>query len=154
MSTQSSQADNPLVAARRDFLESFKTRDIDKIVSLADPDTVWMPPNDTSLYGPDEVRDWLKEYFEYFRVTSITEPDREVTMSGELAIEQTSYMAVITPLKGGTRIRDDGRMVTIWRPQPDSSWKIWRLLWNSTRPVGSGTNRFMSRMLQKRSRAN
>jgi ketosteroid isomerase-like protein len=113
-----------------------------------------MPPNDTSLYGPDEVRDWCKEYFEYFRVTSITEPDREVTMSGELAIEQTSYMAVITPMKGGTRIRDDGRMVTIWKQQPDSSWKIWRLMWNSTRPVGSGTNRFMSRMLQKRYRAN
>jgi len=26
-----------------------------------------MPPNDTSLYGPEEVRDWWKEYFVFLR---------------------------------------------------------------------------------------
>ncbi len=113
-----------------------------------------MPPNDTSLYGPAEVRDWWKEYFEYFRVTSITEPEREreVTITGEFAIEQTTYMIAITPVKGGTRIRDDGRMLTTWKRQTDGSWKMWRVIWNSVRPVGSGTNRYMSRLLQKRDR--
>ena len=148
----STQADNPLVAARRDFFESINARDIDKLVSLVDPDTVWMPPNDTSLYGPDEVRDWWKEYFEYFRLTSHSEPEREVTISGDFAIEETTYMVVITPTKGGTRIRDDGRWLRVWRRQPDGSWKMWRAMWNSFRPVGSGTNRYMSRLLQKRGR--
>ena len=112
-----------------------------------------MPPNDTSLYGVEEVRDWWKEYFEYFRVTSVTEPEREVTIAGDFAIEQTSYMIVITPVKGGTRIRDDGRTLNTWKRQKDGSWKMWRVIWNSIRPVGSGTNRYMSRLIQKKRNA-
>ena len=109
-----------------------------------------MPPNDTSLFGLAEVREWWKEYFEFFRVTSFGESEREVTMSGDLAIEETTYMVAITPVKQGTRIRDDGRILKIWKRQPDGSWKMWRLMWNSIRPVGSGTNRYMSRLMQKR----
>ena len=112
-----------------------------------------MPPNDTSLFGPEEVREWWKEYFEYFRLTSITVPERDVTFSGDLAIEEINYMIVITPVKGGTRIRDDGRFFFVWRRQPDGSWKMWRAIWNSIRPVGSGTNRYLSRLMQKKERA-
>jgi ketosteroid isomerase-like protein len=153
LSTQSSKTGDPLIVPRQYLLDALKARDIDKVVSLLDGDTVWMPPNDTSLYGLEEVKDWWKEYFEYFRITSITEPERELTICGELAIEHTTYMLAINPIKGGTRIRDDGRMLTIWKKQPDGSWKIWRAIWNSTRPVGSGTNRYMSRLLQKRNRS-
>jgi ketosteroid isomerase-like protein len=130
-----------------------KTRDLDKLASLLDPETVWMPPNDTSLFGPDEVLEWWNEYFEYFRLTSATESERDVTISGEFAIEHSSHMVVITPVKGGTRIRDDVRMLRVWKRQPDGSWKVWRVMWNSIRPVGSGTNRYMSRLLQKRARS-
>jgi ketosteroid isomerase-like protein len=104
------------------------------------------------LFGPEEVGEWWKEYFEYFRITSITETEREVTINGDLAIHQSNYMIVITPMKGGTRIRDDGRFLRIWKRQPDGSWKMWRVMWNSIRPVGSGTNRYMSRLLQKKHR--
>jgi ketosteroid isomerase-like protein len=107
LSTKPSEISDPLIAARRVYLDAVKTRDLEKLVSILDEETVWMPPNDTSLYGVEEVRDWWKEYFEYFRVTSITEPEREVTVSGDFAIEQTSYMIVINPVKGGTRIRDE-----------------------------------------------
>ena len=152
LSTQSSKISDPLVAARQYFWDAVKARDIDKLVSLLDAETVWMPPNDTSLYGPAEVEDCWKDYFEYFRITAITEPERELTICGELAIEHTTYMIAITPMKGETRIRDNGRMLTIWKQQPDGSWKMWRAIWNSVRPVGSGTNRYMSRLLQKRNR--
>ena len=141
-----------LLAARQVWVTSVKAGDLDKLASILDAETVWMPPNDTTLFGPEEVREWWKEYFEYFRVTSITVPEREVTIRGDLAIEESTYMIAITPVKGGTRIRDDGRMLTLWKLQSDGSWKMWRVMWNSIRPVGSGTNRYMSRLLQKRDR--
>jgi ketosteroid isomerase-like protein len=144
---------DPLAAPWDTYLAAMKARDLDKLTSLLDPETVWMPPNDTSLFGPEEVGEWWKEYFEYFRVTSITEAERQVTINGELAVQQSNYMIVITPVKGGTRIRDDGRILRIWKRQPDGSWKMWRVMWNSIRPVGSGTNRYMSRLLQKKNRA-
>ena len=152
LNTKPSEIDDPLVAAWQVYLDAMKSRDLDKLTSLLDPETVWMPPNDTSLFGREEVGEWWKEYFEFFRVTSVTEREREVTISGDLAIEQTTYMIVITPLKGGTRIRDDGRILRIWKRQLDGSWKIWRFMWNSIRPVGIGTNRYMSRLLQKKYR--
>jgi ketosteroid isomerase-like protein len=141
-----------LAASWQSFMAALKDRDLDKLTSLVDPEAVVMPPNDTSLFGPEEVGEWWKEYFEFFRLTSITETEREMTINGELAIEQSNYMIVITPVKGGARIRDDGRTLRIWKRQPDASWKMWRWMWNSIRPVGSGTNRYMSRLLQKRSR--
>jgi ketosteroid isomerase-like protein len=152
LSTEPSKVIDPLVAARQIYLDAVKTRDLDKLTSVLDGETVWMPPNDTSLFGPEEVREWWQEYFEYFGVTSITEPERDVTIHGELAIEETTYMIVIMPVKGGRRIRDDGRMLTIWKRQLDGSWKMWRVMCNSIRAVGSGTNRYMSRLLQKKYR--
>ena len=152
LSTKPSEITDPLLAAGQAYIAAVKSRDLDKLASLLDPDTIFMPPNDTSLFGTAEVREWWKEYFEFFRITSVAEPEREVTISGDLAIEESTYMITITPVKGGTRIRDDGRMLKVWKRQSDGSWKMWRVMWNSIRPVGSGTNRYMSLFLQKRYR--
>lgn len=153
LSTKPSALTDSLSAARQVYLDSLKGGDPDKLTSVLHPETVWMPPNDTSLFGLVEVIEWWKEYFEYFRVTSITETEHEVTMSGDLVIEEGTYMIAITPVKGGSRIRDDGRMLRIWKRQRDGSWKIWRVMWNSIRPIGSGTNRYMSRLFQKKNRS-
>jgi ketosteroid isomerase-like protein len=153
MSTKPLEATDPLLAPSRAYMEAIKTRDFDKLTGLLDPEAIFMPPNDTTLFGPAEVLEWWKEYFDFFRLTSISESEREVTVSGELAVEISMHMIVITPVKGGTRIRDDARIFKIWKRQPDGSWKMWRVMWNSIRPVGAGTNRYMSKLLQKRSRA-
>ena len=73
---------------------------------------------------------------------------------GEFATPHGVAMAQAPELvKGGTRIRDDGRFLFVWRRQSDGSWKMWRVIWNSIRPVGSGTNRYVSRLLQKKDRS-
>src|SRR5438270_4183178 len=46
LSTQPSQASDPLLLARQDYRDALKAGDIDKIVSLVDSDVVMMPPND------------------------------------------------------------------------------------------------------------
>jgi len=71
-------------------------------------------------------------------------------MNGDFATEISSYMIAIGPVSGGRRIRDDGRQLTIWKRQADDSWKMWQTIWNSTRPIGIGTNRYMSRLMQKK----
>jgi ketosteroid isomerase-like protein len=153
LSSKASQLSDPILAAHQAYISAVKTRDLDKLTSLLDAEAIFMPPNDTSLFGPAEVREWWKEYFDYFRVTSLTEPERDATISGELVIEESTYMIVITPVKGGARIRDDGRQIVVWRRQSDGSWKMWRVIWNSIRPVGSGTNRYVSRLMQKKDRS-
>lgn len=152
MSTQVSYDQDPISALRQSFVNATKAGDVDTLASLAANDVVVMPPNDTTIYGRDEWRAWWDEYYQYFRVTAASESEREVAINGDFAVERWEYMVAVNPVSGGSRIRDDGRILTIWNRQSDGSWKIWRMMWNSIKPVGIGTNRYMSRMMQKQAR--
>jgi len=152
MSTEVVPKDDPIVLYRQKFVDAFKAGDINTVISLATEDVVIMSPNDSTLYGKDEFKEWLEEYFQYFRVTAFTEPERSVLFSGDFATQCTTYMIAITPVGGRSRIRDDGRTLTIWKRQQDGAWKFWQMMWNSTKPIGIGTNRYMWRFMQKKSR--
>jgi len=133
-------------------MSAAKAADVDALASLVADDVVSMSPNDTTVYGRDEYRAWWEEYFQYFRFISFTSPERSVVIEGDYAIEHSAYMIAIAPREGEGRIRDDGRVFTIWRREADGSWKIWQTLWNSIKPIGVGTNRYMSRLMQKKAR--
>ena len=152
MSTELSAKQDPILGYRQTFLKATKAGDVETLVSLATEDFVSMSPNDTTVYGRPEWRAWLEEYFQFFRVTGFNSPDRDVVVNGDFATEYLTYILAIVPANGGNRIRDDGRMLTIWKHQPDDSWKMWQTIWNSTKPIGIGTNRYMSRLMQKKAR--
>ena len=46
----------------------------------------------STLYGAAEYREWLEEYFQSFRITALSEPDRTVLVDGNYATEYTTYM--------------------------------------------------------------
>ena len=144
--------EDPIAPYRQAWNTAFKAGDIEGLASLAGDDIVLMGPNDTTIFGKDEYRSWLEEYFQYFRVTALSEPERSVDISGDFATEHSAYMIAIVPVSGGGRIRDDGRTLSIWKRQPDGTWKIWQTIWNSSKPIGSGTNRYMSRLMQKKAK--
>jgi ketosteroid isomerase-like protein len=150
MSTQVSVNQDPIFALRQAFHEACKAGDIESIVSFATDDVIAMPPNDTTIYGRAEWKQWWEDYHQYFRIAAVSESDREVTIHGDFALERSGYMLAVVPASGGGRIRDDGRFFTIWKRQLDGSWKMWQLMWNSSKPVGIGTNRYLSRMKQKK----
>jgi len=64
---------------------------------------------------------------------------------GDWAVERFAYMVAIQPLHGGERIRDDGRFLTVWKLD-DGVWRITQAMFNSMRPIGSGTSRFLVRL--------
>jgi ketosteroid isomerase-like protein len=153
MSTQPSIKDDPILPYRQAFNNAAKAGDVEALLSLVGDDIISMGPNDTTVYGKDEYRSWWEEYFQYFRLVAWSEPERSVVINGEYATEISGYMIAVVPASGGSRIRDDGRTLTIWKRQPDDSWKMWQTLWNSAKPIGIGTNRYMSRLMQKKARA-
>jgi ketosteroid isomerase-like protein len=131
-------------------LQASISGDVSPIVSMFAEDAVVMPPNDTSVYGRDEIRSWWEEYFTFFRVTSSIETECDVTLVDDQAFVRTAFSVTIVPKQQGPRILDDIRSLTVWKQDPDGVWKITHWIWNSTKPVGSGTNRYMTRMLQKK----
>ena len=137
---------------RQAFFKATQAGDVKTLVSFAADDVVIMSPNDCTVYGIAEFQAWWEEYFQYFRLVAFNVPERSVIIDGDFAIEHSAYMIAVVPASGGSRIRDDGRIFAIWKRQPDGGWKIWQMMWNSTNPIGIGTNRYMSRLMQKKAR--
>src|SRR5215831_16840258 len=133
MSTEVARKNDPVFLYRQKFIDGAKSGNIDEMLSVSTDDIVIMSPNDSTLYGRDEWKEWLEEYFQYFRFTAFTEPERSVVFNGDFAVEWTTYMIAIAPVGGRSRIRDDGRFLTIWKQQPDGGWKISQMIWNSTK---------------------
>src|SRR6185436_1662458 len=136
---------DPLQQPHHLFIEAVKAGDIETIVSLYTDSAVLMPPNDMSLWGRKELVEWHEEYFADFRVATFGEIEREVTVMGDWAVERWAYMVAIQPLHGGERIRDDGRFLAVWK-RDDGAWRMTQAMFNSMRPIGSGTSRFLVRL--------
>ena len=136
---------DPILEAHHQFIEAVKAGDIPTIVSLYTDSAVLMPPNDMSLWGSKELEEWHQEYFADFSIVTFAEIEREVTMMGEYAVERWAYMVAIQPLHGGERIRDDGRFLAVWK-RDGGRWRMSQAMFNSMRPIGSGTSRFLVRL--------
>ena len=149
MTQPAPESTDPIVAAREVWLNAWKAADITKLESVFCDEVVFMPPNETSLYGKEEALEWYRDYFDHFRVTVVNGTEREVTYVGDLAIEQWTYMVAIDPIRGSERIRDDGRSLTIWKREADGKWKVSQTIWNSIRPIGSGTSRYLARLKER-----
>jgi uncharacterized protein (TIGR02246 family) len=153
MSTKPLAEKDPIEARNKAMVEASKRADVDALAELFCEDAVLMAPNETTLYGRSEVREWWGEYFENFRVTAFAITERNVTILDGWAIERYAYTFAITPIAGGERIRDDSRWFSVWRLDADGVWRVYHAMMNSIRPIGSGTSRFISRMSQKRNKA-
>ena len=124
---------------------------IGKLMSLFADDAVVMPPNDSTLFGKKEIQGWWQDYFRDFRVRSFVDTEREVTDADDQLFETCAFSVEIVPKQRGAVIRDDIRSLIVWKRDASGAWKISQMMWNSIKPVGSGTNRYMTRMLQKKS---
>ena len=125
----------------------------DAFVSLFADDAVVMPPNDATLFGKTEIQAWFEDYFQHFRIASSVQTELEAAIIDDHVFERRAASVVIVPKDHGPRIRDDIRALTVWKVEPSGAWKISHMIWNSTKPVGAGTNRYMTRMLQKKTKA-
>jgi ketosteroid isomerase-like protein len=142
---------NPRENTQQRILDASLSGNIGALLSLFADDAVVMPPNDTTLIGKDEIQAWWEDYFRYFRITSSVETEREVTVVEDQLFERGTASVVIVPKQHGPRIRDDIRDLVVWKRDSSGAWKISHMIWNSIKPVGSGTNRYMTRMLQRKS---
>jgi ketosteroid isomerase-like protein len=151
MSVEPAVQTDPIAESHLRFIDAVKSGDVPTIVSFYTETAIYMPPNDTSLFGKKELEEWHREYFADFRIETFAEIERDVEVYDGWAVERWAYMVAIQPLQGGDRIRDDGRFLSLWKLD-DGVWRIAQSMFNSMRPVGSGTSRFFVRLKNKASR--
>lgn len=74
MKTQLATHGDPTADLRRSFINAALKGDIDAIVSLACDDIVAMSPNETTLYGKAEWKEWWEEYSSTFELPLLPNP--------------------------------------------------------------------------------
>jgi ketosteroid isomerase-like protein len=139
---------DPILEAHLAFMDACRKGDVPTIMSYFADNAVLMPPNEPSLFGKKELEEWHREYFAAFKVVTLDQTEREVTVFGQHAIERWAYLVAIQSVGGEDRIRDDGRFLTLWE-QEGNVWRIAQSMFNSIRPIGSGTSRFLVRLKKK-----
>jgi ketosteroid isomerase-like protein len=152
MSSKPPPEKDPIAERLQLHIEASRRAAVDALAELYCEDTVLMAPNEPTLYGRAEVREWFEEYFQNFQITTLAVTERDVTMLGGFAVERIAYTIAITPVTGGERIRDDSRWFSVWRLDTDGVWRMYQAMFNSIRPIGSGTSRFISRLSRKRNK--
>ena len=150
MSGVPSSESDPIRAVRQRHIEAIKAEDVDAIVSFYCEEAILMAPNEPTLYGRAEVKEWWEEYFLHFKIIALSETEYDVQVMDGLALERSAYMIALQPIKGGERIRDDVRRFGLWKHDADGAWRMSQVMTNSIRPVGSGTSRFLARMMQQK----
>jgi len=90
-----------------------------------------MPPNAPAVRGHEALTAAGDPFppFSDFRQESL-----EMEGFGDLAFSRDEYSVTIAP-PGKPVFKDKGKVITIWRKQPDGSWKMFREIWNSDLPA-------------------
>jgi ketosteroid isomerase-like protein len=121
------------------FLAAFRSGDTATLLSLLTSDVMFLPPNEAPVIGKVSAQKWFERFFSTLKVTNfeipLSEHQREVTVSGDLGVECGPFKWTVAPLAGGTAIHEEGKFVGIWRREPDGTWRIFRDIWNSNKPV-------------------
>ena len=122
-----------LEAANTKFTNAMKAGDTATAFANYSDDAVVMMPNQKPWRGRAE---WAAGFGGLLAVMTIKDAaftTSDVTVSNDLAIETGTYSMTLVP-KGGPEIKDEGKYLTVWKRQADSSWKIIRDISNTSLP--------------------
>src|SRR4051812_40142686 len=121
-------------SARQEIDAAWLRSDADGITRHLAEDAVLMPPNGPKQVGRPAINAWLSGLFEHYTMTELAMPERELTVSGDMAVEQSLYEWLLVPTGEGHAIRDQANWVGIWRRAENGTWSEVCGIWNSALP--------------------
>ena len=110
--------------------------DIDALVALRTDDYVQMPPDAPGLKGSQALREFYQNLYQQVHVdgTWPVEGTEDIVVLDGWAIHSSEYIMKVTPKAGGDAFEEHGKIIAIFRQQPDGTWKIARECWNRNSP--------------------
>jgi ketosteroid isomerase-like protein len=122
--TDNAKASDAVKAADASFQQAIAAKDLNKIISFYADDAVLMPAAKPLLTGKAAITDEWKELLAIpaFENTSKL-AQVEVSGANDLAYTRGSYE---TRLMGedGKIVTEPGKWLSVWRKQPDGSWRV------------------------------
>lgn len=115
------------------MVEATNSGDIEAWLAVYTEDTVVMPPNEPVVVGRDAVRAWAQQMFDQLDMED-TVSIQEIQVAGDWAFMRATYNFRTTPKAGGESMEVTGKYLAIFSRQPDGSWRLARLVWNTDNP--------------------
>ena len=111
-----------------------QSKSVDAWVAFYADDAAVLPPNEPIANSREAIRKSVGELLTLPGLSIDWKPTKiEVARSGELAYLYGSYRVEWDD--GGKRAKDFGKIVEIWKKQPDGHWKCIVDTWNSDLPT-------------------
>jgi len=106
--------------------------DIAGWVELFGDDMVYMRDGGPPITTRDALEGAAVSQFSRYRSNLQSSTD-EIQIIGDWAFARTTVNGSLTPRGGGNPVRVDRKEMAIYRRQPDGTWKLARLIGNSSR---------------------
>jgi len=105
-------------------------------MSLWADDGIQMPPDTPARNGKEQIREGMKPVFDDMKLDIAIKSIEDVEVHGDLGLTRCKYTLKLTPKAGGETINamPDGKALTLFRKQPDGSWKVAYDCFNSNVP--------------------
>ena len=114
-----------------DWAAAIHTKDVVQLAGMVTDDVVFLPPGYPAIRGRQSVEAMYTSFFAQFIRVEQTASIDEIQVAGEWAFAWGTEKLVLVPKGGGPPIRMQGKGMSIYRRQPDGSWKIARGINNS-----------------------
>jgi len=118
---------------RKQYMVAQDAGDVDGCLSFWVEDGVLMPPGEPSVSGKEALRSWYQEAFTNLEM-QFTIEYQQIEETGTMAFGRGIYSGSIVLKSGGDLIQDTGKLLEVWKRQPDGSLKVACHMWNSDNP--------------------
>ncbi|MCO5212851.1 MAG: nuclear transport factor 2 family protein, partial [Caldilinea sp.] len=121
-------------AVWREYEASQIAGDPDRWIALWAEDGVQLPPGSPPVVGKAAIDARDRSDLEVNDYSQFVITNKEVEVNGDLAFARGDFMVTVAPKSGGDPMDFQGKYMTIFRQQPDGSWKIYRDIFNPSAP--------------------
>ena len=119
---------NAIRAVVTNFDKAVLAADWPAVGSVYTEDGILMPPNAPVVQG----RAAMQKFFAGFpKITAFKESVVEIEGYGDLVYPRGTYEMTMMPPGAKMPLTDMGKVLAVWRKQPDGSWRVARVMWNS-----------------------
>jgi uncharacterized protein (TIGR02246 family) len=131
MSTTEQQTDvrAAIEAATKQFIDAFRRRDAAGCARVYAEEAAVLPPNAEIVRGRQAIQQAWQGAIDAGLTDGRIET-LEVESAGDLAYE----VGRLTLYAGENHVADEGKYIVIWKREA-GQWKVYRDIWNSSRPA-------------------
>lgn len=124
---------------RKDYVEAWRAGNAAAVTVLYDDLGMVLYPNTPAVQGKAEILAYFQGFFGEYAQTEFELASDEVEVVGPWAFDRGSYRWKGTPREGGGPLVDQGKYLVILKRQVDGSWRVYRAMDNSDRPLAQSS---------------